>query len=367
MAYKGKKLEPNGDTDSIKKLSLHLRRNITLVNQNVPGHIEFRTIDVQEDFGGDNTIYLLHNGNHFDAILKMHAFLGYQFYCHTCNVGSDHHGEHRCPNSRACYHCGRNPEEHVEPVDEEETCEHCFRSFTDKACFEKHKTFVCKKTWYCTDCSRVYPYTRKRESHQCNEIKCRVCLEWVQRDHPCYIQPKRAKTNLQAQQLKFYDFESIVVGVQHHIPNYAAVSSDGVEFTCYENNGLSIIDAFVDGEFHEGNKGCTYVAHNASGYDMLLIKESLMRRGIQFECIPRGRKLVQLTISRLNIRLIDSLNFIGARLSSFPKMFGLENARKGDYCYEFNTVEHWTYDDVMPPLQLFLPGGTHGIPYREGK
>lgn len=358
----------NGDTDGIKKLSLFLQQNITLVNQNVSGHIEFRTIDVHQNFGDDTTICLLHSGNHFDAILKMHTFLGYHFYCHTCNVRSDHPGDHRCPNTRACHDCGEVPEEHTVPLPASLTCEHCFRSFTDGNCFEKHKSYICKKTWLCTDCERAYPHARKRVDHQCYEIKCRVCSEWVLRKHACYIQPKRAKKNLDIAKLKFYDFESIVDTPQHHIPNYGAVSSDGISFNCYENDGQSIIDAFVDGEFHEGNKNCTYIAHNASGYDMLLIKESLMRRGIQFECIPSGRKLVKMSIPRLNIHLIDSLNFISAPLSSFNKMFGLDaHVKKGNYCYEFNTLENWSYNGEMPPLQLFLPGGSHGIPYRDGE
>ena len=135
----------------------------------------------------------------------------------------------------------------------------------------------------------------------------------------------------------------------------------------YHNHGFSIIDAFVKGEFCEANRGTTFVAHNAKGYDAQFIKESCSRQGIQYKYIPNGCKIMELQLVGLGIRIIDSANFIAARLSAFPKMFGLSNVRKGTYPYAFNTLENWTYKGVMPPKQLFLPHGSDGVEYKDGE
>lgn len=132
---------------------------------------------------------------------------------------------------------------------------------------------------------------------------------------------------------------------------------DGVT---YHNHGLSIIDAFCAGEFCIENKGTTYIAHNAKGYDAQFIKEYLQRKGFAFNSIPDGTKLMQIVIPKLKIRIIDSANFIPAPLSEFPRMFGLAGARKGMYPYAFNTPENWDYVGPMPELSEFLPASRWG-------
>ncbi len=67
---------------------------------------------------------------------------------------------------------------------------------------------------------------------------------------------------------------------QYHIPNYAAVSDDGITFTTYHNHGFSIIDKFIHGEFCDDHRGTTFVAHNSKGYDCHFIKEGLCRKGM---------------------------------------------------------------------------------------
>lgn len=124
--------------------------------------------------------------------------------------------------------------------------------------------------------------------------------------------------------MRFFDFEADPNPGGYHIPNYAAVSSDGVTFTTYHNHGASMIDAFVKGEFCEKNRGTTFVAHNAKGYDAHFIKEAMSRQGMRYTYTPNGLKIMDLKIPQLSIRIIDSVNFIQARLSQFPKMFGLK-------------------------------------------
>lgn len=197
----------------------------------------------------------------------------------------------------------------------------------------------------------------------CYEINCSRCKGWRCGDHVCAIQPKCCKPPLADGRLRFFDFESDPNAGGYHVPNLAVVSSDGVDFKVYKNHGLSIIDQFVYGEFNDENRGCTYVAHNAKGYDAHFIKEALSRLGMQYEYIPNGHKIMELKILKLGIRIIDSVNFIQCRLSDFPEMFDLGDVCKGLYPYAFNTRENWNYVGPMPPLELFLP---HGVAYEIG-
>ena len=180
----------------------------------------------------------------------------------------------------------------------------------------------------------------------------------MQHNHECYIQPKEAKLPLKSGQMRFFDFECTISpdgGV--HTPNYAAVTHDGVHVTEYFQEGHSILESFVRTEFSEANRGCVFIAHNARAYDAQFVKAELLRQGIAFELIPNGRKIMLLTIPRLHIRLIDSLNFIPAPLSLFPKLFALEGIRKGVYPYQFNQTHTWSYKGPVPDLQYFLPEG----------
>lgn len=92
------------------------------------------------------------------------------------------------------------------------------------------------------------------------------------------------------------------------------------------------------------------MAHNAKGYDANFIKEELHRRGVKFDLITNGRKLMQIVIPALKIMIIDSHNFIPAPLSKIPKIFGLQGAEKGTYLYRFNTKANWTYTMIFHPF-----------------
>lgn len=244
---------------------------------------------------------------------------------------------------------------------------YCYDYPTKKKC-------VCLVFRRCNLCLRSFAYKRNPHDHVCGEVWCRRCLDWLMPGHPCYSQPTRCKPQLSPTHLRFFDFESDPTLGQYHVVNYGAVW-DGVTFDddgqpkmdLYHNQGHSIIDAFCAGEFTEEHRNTTFVAHNAKGYDSQFIKESLSRRGIKFESINTGHKLMQVRIPALKIRIIDSANFIQSRLSDFPTVFGLKNVRKGLYPYAFNTRENWDYRGPIPPLAMFLPGGRFAEPYKEGE
>jgi hypothetical protein len=74
------------------------------------------------------------------------------------------------------------------------------------------------------------------------------------------------------------------------------------------------------------HKGLTAIAHNAKGFDAVLIQRWLIenRPTANMHVIHSGQKVMQLTLVDYQIRLIDSLNFLQIPLSKFPETFGLD-------------------------------------------
>ena len=231
--------------------------------------------------------------------------------------------------------------------------------FSDSDCFALHKAFICKKSWCCRKCQFSYPYKHPREIHQCYESRCSTCGEYAVKDeHLCYIQPEVAKPAIPEGKIRVFDFESDISGT-YHVPNYAVVADEKEKLTCYENNGDSVMESFMEGEIlNPEHKFTTFIAHNAKGYDAQFIREELDRRKVKYTRIDSGRKILLLEIAFLHIRIIDSLCFIPQPLAKFPKMFGLKNIAKGTYPYRFNTKVNWSYVGEMPSFDWFLPEGS---------
>ncbi|XP_065222349.1 uncharacterized protein LOC135846916 [Planococcus citri] len=71
--------------------------------------------------------------------------------------------------------------------------------------------------------------------------------------------------------------------------------------------------------------------------------------------ICTGSKLMELKIAHLNLRIIDSHNFVPSPLSAFPETFGLDELKKGYFPHLFNTKENENYMGPMPPILSYLP------------
>ena len=102
-------------------------------------------------------------------------------------------------------------------------------------------------------------------------------------------------------------------------------------------------------------KDARAVAHNAGGFDAHFITDFLLRHGIPpTDCVYRGMKLLRAAIPN-NIILMDSINFIPGPLSSFPKMFGLKELKKGYFPHFFNTKPNWQYRGRLPEKSYYGP------------
>ena len=89
------------------------------------------------------------------------------------------------------------------------------------------------------------------------------------------------------------------------------------------------------------HKNLTAIAHNARAY-AYFIYEYLMKNSIVPQpTIFNGSKIMYMKVGTgLNIRLLDSLNFLPMPLGSLPKAFGLTELKKGFFPHLYNTQEN---------------------------
>ena len=98
------------------------------------------------------------------------------------------------------------------------------------------------------------------------------------------------------------------------------------------------------------------IAHNFQGYDSYPILKQLNQQAIPYDVIYNGAKCVTLTTKTkekrkqfaIEIKFIDSLNFIPMALARFPKTFGQDELCKGYFPHYFNKDENQEYVGPIP-------------------
>ena len=121
----------------------------------------------------------------------------------------------------------------------------------------------------------------------------------------------------------------------------------GFRETVFRGNDLT--DKFGIWLFNETHKGYTAIAHNMKGYDGYFLLEYLLANSIIPKVIYAGSKIMYLHVPRgLNIRVLDSLNFLPMKLAALPKAFGLEELKKGYFPHFFNTRANADYVGPYP-------------------
>ena len=119
--------------------------------------------------------------------------------------------------------------------------------------------------------------------------------------------------------------------------------------------GVDCGDNFAKFLFSKQHEHWTAIAHNFQGYDSMYILNYLVRNGFQPSVIFTGSKLMYLKVGEgLNVRCIDSLNFLTMKLKEMPKAMGLDaSVCKGDFCYGFACLENFNYIGPMPAVHYY--------------
>lgn len=132
--------------------------------------------------------------------------------------------------------------------------------------------------------------------------------------------------------------------------------------------GYDTVHDFCSWLISPAHKHFTACAHNGKGYDFLFVLNYCVTEArIKPSCIYAGSKIMSLHIhDNLNIRFIDSLNFMGMALKKLPKAFGLtpetdltgdiSELQKGDFPHLMNTRANQNYVGPFPPLDMYCMG-----------
>ena len=340
-------------------------REISKFQGSLPGYqiivIDFHARDasIYEGPRGDKKIVLYKNGDHFNVVnpAKLAAFHGKRFFCQKCKSFFEDYRTHPC--FVPCHTCLRK--ECLLVSDQKRTCPDCFKFCRLARCFEHHKKSrklkgvsvpsKCETSFKCQMCSATVD--RKRQDvHKCGEYVCHVCKEYVLSDHLCYMQSEPPKEP--NEKLLFYDFETDFSSGEHVVNFAVAQYADGTEFVF---KGYDALHEFCNFVFSMEHLGYCLIAHDAKGFDAVLIQRWLFqnRPTADMHVIHSGQKIMQLTLKDYEIRLIDSLNFLQMPLSKFPETFGLDLATqsKGDSPFRYNILANQDYVGPMLSIDFY--------------
>ena len=105
--------------------------------------------------------------------------------------------------------------------------------------------------------------------------------------------------------------------------------------------GEKTVDRFCSWLFSHQHRDVIAIAHSVHAYDAYFLYNYLLQQSIIPNIIFKESKIMYCHVgSGLNIRLLDSLNFLNMLLSQLPKNFGLVEMKKGYFPHLYNTEEN---------------------------
>ena len=307
----------------------------------------------------EKSIYLYYQANHFDVITKLPGFLNTNYFCHTCHKGYDHTADHLCDGMcKSCRGFGCTIENNGM------TCKECDRLFKNQTCYDRHKQepingggkTVCEAIRKCPKCKKSMD-VRKLRNHPCVDNKecstCKTVLDPNDPNHKCYMQQEQPKEEPSYAQLLFFDFECNQERGIHEV-NLCVVYDEEGEVKVFR--GKNTVRDFCTWLFTPEHDKSIVIAHNFQGYDSYPILKQLNQQAIPYDVIYNGAKCVTLTTKTrekrkqfaIEIKFIDSLNFIPMALARFPKTFGQDELCKGYFPHYFNKDENQEYVGPIP-------------------
>lgn len=295
------------------------------------------------------TLYILHHDNHYYGIKNVKGFLGAPYFCERCNSVYHRKNAHSCPKS--CRACRRDDCAVIKGSTLR--CRRCRVSCSSEECLRAHGLLatandsLCKEKSYCKTCHR---HVTNIKGHECSGLRCEVCGAYINEteEHVCYMQEYKppAETN----KYIIYDFECMQE-TGTHIPNYIYAQTLSGQ-THWEFQGRTCVQDFIICFINSKFKDYTFIAHNAGRYDSYFILPQLIKEKMRVQVVNQGGRLLGVTLADLNIRFIDSLNFLPMKLSKLPHAMGFSGS-KGFFPHFFNTEENQNYVGAMPGLEHY--------------
>ena len=305
----------------------------------------------------EKSIYLYYQAKHFDVITTLPGFLNRCYFCHTCHKAYDHTTDHLCKGM--CHSCrGFGCVLQGDGI----VCNECDRLFKNQACYNHHKEqpidgggrVACEKIRKCPTCKKSMDVRKINSGHECVDKKCPTCkIERNPEDinHKCYMQQLEHKEESSYNHLLFFDFECTQEHGIHEV-NLCVVYDKVGEVGVFQ--GKNAVKDFCNWLLTPEHQGCIVMAHNFQGYDSYPIMKYLNENAIEYDVIHNGAKCVMLTTKKnqnsfkIEIKFIDSLNFIPMALAKFPKTFAQPELCKGYFPHFFNKDENQDYVGPIP-------------------
>ena len=339
--------------EDVNTFALYLDTEINIIDSE-----QFNEIIYTANNGKIDKLYLYKTRNHFDVIKSMTGLLDVAYYCHSCKKAYTRRDKHKCP--QICLSCFKYFPDGNKCNGKDVDCPKCNRVFHGNSCFKNHTSnrskdcndSVCNSVAKCLKCKQIIlkPYI---EIHKCGFKMCNNCNKYCDNQHECFMKkikckggncvkdsknPCRLNKNMPR---KDYCFSCRTYNEKYLFFDFECTQSSGTHEVnlaiCHDFNGNEMIfndiNSFCNGVLIEKYKGYTFLAHNAKGYDAHFILKWCIDNGFKPYCIYNGAKIMMMEIPKLRIKIIDSLNFIQQPLSSFPKTFGLNELKKGNFFF----------------------------------
>ena len=120
-------------------------------------------------------------------------------------------------------------------------------------------------------------------------------------------------------------------------------------------DGVDTADKFAACFFTPRYQHFKVIAHNMKGYDGYFLLEYLIDHSIHPDkIIYNGSKFMYMTWERdLNIKVIDSLNFLPMKLSKLPEAFKIKKLKQGWFPHYSNTRKNQNYVGPYPEAKYY--------------
>lgn len=351
---------------------------ITVYNYNTKGREVYFSGNVETSKFTINLIF--HNG-HFNVITSLTAAFACTYFCEACHIPYDHKSHHRCTNICPCCQTISPPcMKEYEGI----LCPTCNITYKNRLCFTAHKSERCKTVKKCTKCAKLIIFNERKSDHVCGEVYCRICRDFKQPNHKCYM---KCNNNLPPKSdflYIFFDLETrqdevlssdpeinvhkvnLCVSKQYCWKCIAGEPCDKCKhpMRVFKSNPVKQFMDYVMDVRKPFEKACV-IAHNGQGFDFqFLLKYILEETKFTPSLIMRGTKIILMEID--NVRFIDSLSYFPMALSALPKAFDLPPERKkGYFPHLFNTIANQKYVGLLPAKEFYCPESMFEKSYRD--
>ena len=320
-----------------------------------------------------NNLYLMRSAGdkgfkyHYDVIRTPCGYYN-KYFCKLCYKTSKSKAIHFC--RYVCYMCKSKSRHDRNSRNKSSYCKNCNRFFYGKICKDIHiASGICDRKKVCTKCDQLYIVKKKKDwQHYCRaKDYCRTC----QTTHPKNRHYIRAgfKPPPQLESILVFDFETfrnvngyetpyLCVSRLYDVKSILdeSVTPENISFEHREFYGLN-----CEKEFYEylvsGKLPLKTVcfAHNGQSFDFYFLLAHMYKSKTFIPAIVmNSSRVMQITIKtkEVELRFIDSLNFIPFPLRKFPKLFGFEDS-KSFFPYSMVNAGTINYQGDMPEKSSF--------------